>query len=218
VSENTASVIYAPDVFEVDSIEQAKRIILTAEDSTTEDRWRVETPYLADEIDAFLQPDAKSLIVDYGCGIGRMSKELIARHDCTVLGVDISQSMRQLAPGYVDGPRFAVSPRPAFKAMADRGMRADGAIAIWSLQHCAKPRDDIALINYALKPGACLFVCNTHHTAVPTNVGWADVSGDVRRLLSETFEEIDHAPMAAEHTTDFIAKIAYLGKYRKRAG
>ena len=216
MSENPASVVYAPAVFEVDSIEQAKRVILTAEDTTTEDRWRIETPYLADEIDAFLQPDAKSLIVDYGCGIGRMSKELIARHDCSVLGVDISQSMRQLAPGYVDDPRFAVSPRPAFKAMADWGMRADAAIAIWSLQHCAKPQDDIAMINHALKPGAGLFVCNTHHTAVPTSAGWADVGGDVRSLLADTFEEVDHAAIAAEYTTDLIARMAYLGKYQKR--
>jgi hypothetical protein len=34
----------------VATINDAKRIILTAEDSSTEHRWTTETPYLADRI------------------------------------------------------------------------------------------------------------------------------------------------------------------------
>lgn len=217
MSESQPAARYRPDVFEVETIDQAKRIILTAEDTTTDERWRVETPYLADAIGEFLDPGKDSVVIDYGCGIGRLSKELIQRHECTVLGVDISLSMRQLAPAYVGDARFAVAPRTAFKALIDKGMRADAAIAIWSLQHCVKPADDIALIRYALKPGGLLFVCNTFHSAVPTDAGWADLGGDVRGLLCERFEELAHDPLSAEHTTDFIAGIGYLGKYRKPA-
>jgi hypothetical protein len=44
---------YRPDVFDVNDIAQAKRVILTAEEgSTTEERWQTETPYVADLIEA----------------------------------------------------------------------------------------------------------------------------------------------------------------------
>jgi len=97
---------YNPGVFNVNSIPAAMSIILTAEDSTTEARWRTETPYLADLINKHFELSANSLLLDYGCGIGRMAKELIGRYGCRVVGVDISPSMRSLAPMYVASDRF----------------------------------------------------------------------------------------------------------------
>src|SRR6185436_7844642 len=105
--ENTmADPTYNPGVFAVGSIEQAKSIILTPEDSTTEARWRTETGYLAELIASHLALDSASVVLDYGCGIGRIAKELIQRTKCTVLGVDISPNMRALAPQYVQSDLF----------------------------------------------------------------------------------------------------------------
>jgi hypothetical protein len=41
-------VTYNPGVFSVNDIPSAMRIILTPEGVTTEDRWQIETPYVAD--------------------------------------------------------------------------------------------------------------------------------------------------------------------------
>lgn len=216
MSDSSGPVTYNPDIFEVRTIDEAKRIVLTAEDATTEDRWRVETPYLADSIEAYLKPDVGSLIIDYGCGIGRMAKELIDRHDCTVIGVDISTSMRQLAPGYVGNSRFAACSWNVIDAQIDHGLRVDAAIAIWSLQHSPKVDEDIARITRALKPGGGLYVCNLERAAVPTNRGWVDTGFSIKTLLADAFEEVAIEPVSPEHTSDGIAEVAFIGKYRRR--
>lgn len=216
MSDDPRRISYNPDIFEVTSIEEAKRIVLTAEDITTDERWRVETPYLAESIGAYLKPDAVSLIIDYGCGIGRMAKEIIARHGCSVLGVDISTSMRQLAPGYVVSSRFAACSWSVIDAQIDHGLQVDGAIAIWALQHSPKVDEDIARIARALKPGGLLYVCNLERAAVPTNHGWVDTGFDIRTLLAEAFEEVAIERVSPEHTSGDIAGLAFIGKYRKR--
>ncbi len=217
MSDGPPRVSYNPDIFEVKTIEEAKRIVLTAEDATTDERWRVETPYLAESIGEYLKPDASSLIVDYGCGIGRMAKELIERHGCSVIGVDISTSMRQLAPGYVGNARFAACSWNVVDAQIAHGLRVDGVIAIWSLQHSPKVDDDIARIARALKPGGQLYVCNLERAAIPTNLGWVDTGFAIQTLLAETFEEVSIEPVSAEHTSEGIADVAFIGKYRKRS-
>lgn len=217
MSDGPARVSYNPDIFEVTTIEEAKRIVLTAEDATTEERWRVETPYLAQSIGDYLKPDASSLIIDYGCGIGRMAKELIERHGCSVVGVDISTSMRQLAPGYVGNARFAACSWNVIDAQIDHGLRVDAAIAIWSLQHSPKVDEDIARIARALKPGGQLYVCNLERAAVPTNQGWVDTGFAIQSLLADAFEEVAIEPVSADHTSVGIANVAFIGKYRKRS-
>lgn len=217
MSDDPTQVSYNPDIFEVTTIDEAKRIVLTAEDATTDERWRVETPYLAESIGNFLEPDAGFLIIDYGCGIGRMAKELIERHGCSVIGVDISTSMRQLAPGYVGNARFAACSWNVIDAQIDHGLRVDGVIAIWSLQHSPKVEDDIARIARALKPGGQLYVCNLERAAVPTNLGWVDTGFVIQTLLADAFEEIAIEPVSSDHTSAGIADVAFIGKYRKRS-
>ena len=98
---------YNPDVFNVRDIPQAMRIILTPEDSTTEARWQIETPHVCDLIAQAVDIKPDSFVLDYGCGIGRIAKELIARHGCHVVGVDISPAMRVLSVVYVQSNLFA---------------------------------------------------------------------------------------------------------------
>jgi hypothetical protein len=43
---------YNPEIFSVPNLSQAKNIILTAESSTTEERWKTETPMLSALISA----------------------------------------------------------------------------------------------------------------------------------------------------------------------
>ena len=100
--ERSMLLTYNPDVFDVNDMAQAKRVILTAEEgSTTEERWQAETPYVADLIEASIEITDQTILVDYGCGVGRMAKELIIRRGCSIIGIDISRSMRSLATVYV---------------------------------------------------------------------------------------------------------------------
>src|SRR5262249_33707894 len=103
-------VTYDPSIFDVTTLEDAMRIILTPEDSTTEQRWATETPYLTDLVSRCFELSPTSLVLDYGCGLGRMAKALIARHGCHVVGVDISRNMRSMAAAYVDSDRFFACP------------------------------------------------------------------------------------------------------------
>ena len=192
--------VYDPSAFDVANIEQAKRIILTPQNTTTEERWAVETPRMADLIGRFLRLDAGTVLLDYGCGIGRMAKELIGRHRCTVIGADISPSMRSLAIGYTQSDNLVVC---APTALPSLGPVAGAAIAVWVLQHCEEPSEDIERIHRALKPGGRLFVANAFarvvpaierqlFTAVPTLVRkWTSDAADVRALLAHRFAVVE---------------------------
>lgn len=179
---------YNPEIFSVKDLEQARKIILTPENSTTAERWERETPMIADLVSQHSGIRQTSVVLDYGCGIGRMAKELISRHNCHVIGVDISPSMRALSVQYVDSDSFFSCPPAMLGILLDRGLQVDVAISIWVLQHCLKPADDIGNLRRALKPGGSLFVANNIYRAVPTREkGWTNDGIDIRTTLSNTF-------------------------------
>jgi hypothetical protein len=72
MSDETSATYFA-DVFAVQTIEQARQIILTGEGSTSAERWQVETPWLVDTISGLIDITPDTLLVDYGCGIGRVA-------------------------------------------------------------------------------------------------------------------------------------------------
>jgi 2-polyprenyl-3-methyl-5-hydroxy-6-metoxy-1,4-benzoquinol methylase len=176
---------YDPAIFNVTSLAQAKSIILTPDGKRTpEERWSVETEYLLEKIIGYM-PIVNSSCLDYGCGIGRLARPLIARRNWTVLGVDISPSMRRLAVEYVDSDRFLCCAPIAFERMCRFGARFDFALSVWALQHMAHVKDDIARIAAALKPGGRLFVLNARQRFVPTRQAWMHDGADVLDLLTE---------------------------------
>lgn len=74
MSATPAQLVYNPGVFETPDIEAAKAIILTPEiGTTTEERWRLETPYLIGQMLERQAIGANWLVIDYGCCIGRLS-------------------------------------------------------------------------------------------------------------------------------------------------
>ena len=207
---------YNPSVFHVNDIAQAMSIIMTPEGSTTADRWEKETPYMADIIAEQLAITAETLVLDYGCGIGRMAHALIARHNCRVVGIDISPSMRALSIVYTRTNRFMSCSHEMLEGLVARGMRFDTVLAIWVLQHCATPRDDIALIKRALKPGGDLFLANGNLRSVPTaEQGWVNDGLDIKAMVGAAFEPIGEGRFAREQTTDIIAEGTYWASYRQ---
>ena len=91
-------------------------------------------------------------ILDFGCGIGRLSKALLENFDCCVLGVDISASMRQLALEYVNNDRFSVISYEIFSELAGKGaLQVDTGLAVYVLQHVYDPKGDIKLLSQAIR-------------------------------------------------------------------
>ena len=179
---------YRPHVFDVDSLERAKEMILTpVHGISTEERWHIETPLVAGQIGQFLDLGKDTVVLDYGCGVGRLAKELIKRYECYVLGVDISPGMRRMAVDYVDSSRFTALSIEFFSVLVSLGLRLDHAIAVWVLQHCEKPDKDVDRIFSALKPGGRVYVLNDVRRTVPTEEGWIDDGKDIRSVLCERF-------------------------------
>jgi SAM-dependent methyltransferase len=212
---------YFPEVFDVANLDQAKQIILTSEHSTTAQRWETETPYVAELICQLIKLGPTSLVLDYGCGIGRMAKELIARQNCCVIGVDISASMRALAPGYVASERFVICSPGMIGMMVRGGLRFDAAIAIWVLQHCLNPADDINFIKSTLKRDADLFVLNNIHRAVPIKEAkgvWANDQKDIGALLGDAFTVHEKGKLAREKLAPSLADLHFCARYKNNRG
>jgi len=199
---------YDPAIFAVPDERRAREVILTGEGSSSAARWETETPYLAEAIGRTIPLSSQTLLLDYGCGIGRLAKELIARHGCTVLGVDISADMRALAPSYVKSDRFAVCSPAFFHALCGTGLRFDAALAIWVLQHCFNPVADVAAIAASLKPAGRFFVLNNLSLrVVPTKeVTWANDGLDVWREIEQRFRQNDEGMMPDQITPPTLLK------------
>jgi SAM-dependent methyltransferase len=212
--DGVKTLTYRPQIFDVPDMDAAKRIILTPEfDVATDTRWERETPYLVERIGQALGLNPRSLVLDYGCGIGRVAKGLIERFGCSVLGVDTSIPMRQLAPGYARSPRFSVCAPELLDHMVRAGLRVDGAISIWVLQHCVRPADDLGRIVAAMRPGAALFVLNDKGRAVPTNEGWANDGIDIAGLIDSALDTVsteapDPAGVGAKQSEVTFEKLA----------
>ena len=188
------SALYFPQIFDASDMPRAKEIILTNEGpgADTESRWAIETPYVLELLQSCLPLTEKSVVLDYGCGLGRIAHAMIAATGCSVIGLDISDSMRRMAVDYVASSRFcAVSPEQ-FDAMVSAGLRVDAAISIWVLQHCFAPGDDIDRVGRGLADGGRFFVLNMPKRAVPVVMDgnnpeaeffWASDSVDVAALL-----------------------------------
>lgn len=215
-NQRGSPVRHKPEVFDTASIESAKRIILTPEaGTTTAERWELETPFLTRDISARLALTAASCVLDYGCGIGRLSKALIEATGCTVIGVDASAAMRRFAVEYVDSPRFICCSIDSFDVLVQQGLRADHAIAIWVLQHCLHPEVDIRRIISGLKSSGGFYVLNNRHRAVPSDRGWINDGIDIGNMLDSTFDLIEEYRLPVSVTAEAIAALTSIKVLRK---
>ncbi len=211
--------IYNPNVFDINNMQEAKDIILTPEAGLkTQERWEIETPFIVDSIIKNINPNDDSLILDFGCGIGRVSKILIEKTNCKVIGVDISPSMRKLAKEYVNSNNFKIFSPDEILALIKKGLRVDGAISIWVLQHCLNPIIEINLIKSILKKDALFYVLNNNTSAVPTNKGWVNNNVNIQELLNFRFEEIKKDILPKEFSHEMISDNTFISILKNTKG
>jgi SAM-dependent methyltransferase len=191
--------VYAPEVFDRNTLAEARSIILTPEVGlTTEERWERETPWLAERMIA-----PRGIVLDVGCGVGRMSRVFTERGQ-TVVGVDISMPMRLHAIQHVASDRFSAVTPAVLRAMVEAGLRFRSAVAVWTLQHI--PLRDLAemigILALGLETGSPLWTVDSCRRFVPGKLGpdygWMDDGIDVPKALLGPFSLAWHEPMPEE--------------------
>ena len=204
------SLYYYKDMFKVRDLQEAKAIILTEEQQggDYQERWDRETEYMQGLFAEGLGDLNGKTILDFGCGIGRLSKALLQQYDCHVLGVDISPDMRRLAQDYVADDRFSVLSYEMFCQLGGTGrLQVDCGLAVYVLQHVYDPAHDIQLLQQVVKDR--LFVLNLQHRAVPvldSETGakkfyldqQPEAQADVTKLLEARFTLQKQLPLDAD--------------------
>lgn len=168
---------YAPEFFNRATLDEARGVILTPGGGMgVDERWQKETPWLGERI----KIPGDGIIVDYGCGIGRVSK-LFSR---PTIGVDISPYMLRHATTYVNRKNFAgVSPE-AFEAMVDAGLRVEGAFSIWALQHVLDLERAVMTLMRGIRKGGRFWLLDLCERHVPCMQGDSLImANDKKQLL-----------------------------------
>ena len=194
----TAKAHYYPQIFDAPDMQRAREIILTNEGpgADTESRWAGETPYVLELIRQAVDLEPRSVVLDYGCGLGRLSKAMIDAAGCSVIGLDISTQMLNLGQSYVQSERFIPVGPAQLDILVSAGLRVDAVIAVWVLQHCFSPATEIERMRRSLAVSGRGFVLNMRVRAVPAVVQsseapafhWANDQQDVAALLRDAFE------------------------------
>jgi ubiquinone/menaquinone biosynthesis C-methylase UbiE len=170
---------------DVKDAEEAMNVIVSpTEHMTAEQRWEDETPELMQIMKRHIA--VGSTVLDYGCGIGRLSSRLIFDRICNVVGVDISINMRAMAVARVRDSRFVTMDPLMFDVLV-RADTFDAAIAIWALQHCFDLDQVLNRISRSLKLGSKLVVVNNLYRCIPVENGdWLDDGVDVHQLILDS--------------------------------
>jgi len=177
--------------FNVQTIEQGKMIVLNG--PTEEElklRWSLETFHTISTLKKLSLPE-NPLILDYGCGIGRLSKEMIEQMNATVVGIDISPSMLQLSFEYVMHDKFIPTGHRALQKIIENGLKFDLVVAVWVLQHARNPIDDILLIKSCLRENGLFYCVNCTERGLPTDIGFVDDKNNIEKLLDLNFEPMN---------------------------
>lgn len=171
---------------------------------SVDERWERETELFADAI-VRQMPRGSCTVLDFGCGIGRMSKAILSlRQDCSIMGTDNSDVQLAHATSYIQSPRFTgVMPHLVEGPF-------DFAFSLYVLQHvkAVHLRQAIQIIHANLAPGS-LFVhcCSEHRMAVRIDANrfiddgflGAHVSSEIE-LLFEPIGDLFTPKELEEHT------------------
>ena len=125
-----------------------------------EERWKIETPLFAK---AILKNLSGKFIIDYGCGVGRLSKEILSQNNdpsLLVFGVDDSGYMLDRAAEYVNDRRFM-----ACKPQDLPDKQFDLIYCVYVLQHvpAIEIREILSRIHYYLKDDGVFIYCSSDY-------------------------------------------------------
>lgn len=147
-------------LFRPKTLEQAiESVVGKCNGFTAAERWEHETPLFAEYILKHLKDD-QSVILDYGCGVGRIAKEILKQKaGVRIIGVDTSEHELKLAREYVDSDRFMTM----LPHELDRTV--DLAYCIYVLQHvpAVEMRTILERIHYYLNDHGAFIQCSSNY-------------------------------------------------------
>jgi SAM-dependent methyltransferase len=154
---------------------------------TMEERWKEETPLFRDIIQK--QLNGYDRVLDYGCGVGRIAKELIKESPYSILitGVDTSAEMRKLAEEYVDSEHFNT-----FSPEDLPNEKFDFTYCIYVLQHIPPEFIDNA-IKQVVESSDKLLLVNSVARMYATDQGFVNDGYDVLGEVAKHFKKISWA-------------------------
>lgn len=169
-----------------------------------QERYEKETPVFANQILTYLSKIENPQILDYGCGVGRLSKEILEQNPkAFVYGVDASDDMIALSTENLKGIDNCLFTRP--EEIVDYEQNFDLVYLIYVLQHvpAIEIRDILSRIHYKLKDDGVFIYCSSdYRMAIRFDQGgfFDDrfLGVDLREEISRFFEEVE--PLFDEQT------------------
>jgi ubiquinone/menaquinone biosynthesis C-methylase UbiE len=155
---------YFKELFNSPTLDYAKDVVLTP-DPDNPNKFKQETTQLVNIFESQNIFTEDSIVLDFGCGMGRVSKEMVERFKCKVIGFDFNDTMVQFAKEYVpESETFtAVNTYTTENSV-------DICIAILCLQHAEDPDKELKRIYSFLKPGGYFILLNENARLVPVGV------------------------------------------------
>lgn len=171
------------------NLRQAKNVVLSG-DPADPSKFERETTFLVNLIVSKLKIDTTTKFLDFGCGMGRVSRDLIKKTNCSIIGLDTSESMLTLAKDYVDNTdKFF--PCTSYQAPSS----IDVCLASFVLQHVQNPMEAIDNIYDVIKPGGYFVLLNECIRMIPADVDdkgfviWQDDFFDVYAESAKRFQK-----------------------------
>jgi 2-polyprenyl-3-methyl-5-hydroxy-6-metoxy-1,4-benzoquinol methylase len=186
---------YIKQVFDATDLEVAKNICLS-KDIRYPNKFEEETQFLINFIKEKKIINSKTRVADFGCGVGRISKEIIETFNCNIVGFDISTHMLLLADQYVENPdRFKA--QKYTKEFVWKKNKFDLFLASFVLQHSEHPERDIDFIYNNLNDEGILILVNEPERLLPIDVKdgyavWYDDKINITELVSNKFRNLGY--------------------------
>lgn len=215
------ALVYDPAYFFCNNLNDAKKVILTpCGGLNVDERWKLETEWLIEHIKF---DNDEELVIDYGCGIGRLAKEI----KNPVLGVDFSPSMRVHAEAYVGKDSFSVITPEMLQVLFNNGLRISNVLSIWAFQHIINIEEVIDMLMKAMKPGGTLWLVDMIKRNIPcfiddspkptydskfTQVYVCDDEKEILPMIDK-WCDIESAELMPIYTSDVRTELI---KYRRR--
>jgi 2-polyprenyl-3-methyl-5-hydroxy-6-metoxy-1,4-benzoquinol methylase len=182
---------YISQIFTPTSLEHAKNICLTP-DQNDPNKFVNETNFLINFLKENQLVLKETNVADFGCGMGRVSKQLIEQIGCNVVGFDISYPMLLAAKNYINNDKFVIK-KYNTHIKEQYTKQFDVIISSFVLQHSEHPEFDINFIKNSLKADGIFILVNEEKRFIPidienNNVIWHDDKIVINKLVSNYFK------------------------------